>query len=168
MCLPFCNLPTWQRKKVLHVGIGLESWGRPPSRLRFFPLSKESVSFFRVLSSKLSENGFLLSPTPLCHFLPLRNHINRKSRAIETILCASTFGYAARLLVLAFAVSKFTDRLNPLLVLGLRRAAILAVWLQVWVLFWHVNDPLWGPYLQWFKDVFCVFIHLVTHEHTVF
>jgi hypothetical protein len=38
-------------------------------------------------------------------------------------------------LQLAFAGSKFANRLKPLLAMGLRRVAILVVLLQIWVLF---------------------------------
>ncbi len=50
--------------------------------------------------------------------------------------------------MLAFAASKFANRLKPLLVVGLRRMAILVVLLQILTLFGHVNDPLRWLYLQ--------------------
>ena len=49
---------------------------------------------------------------------------------------------------LAFAGSKFVNRLIPLLALGFRRVAIVVVLLQILALFGHVDDPWWWLYLQ--------------------
>jgi hypothetical protein len=50
--------------------------------------------------------------------------------------------------MLAFAASKFTNRLKPLLAMDLRRVAILVVLLRIFVLLGHVNDPRRWLYLQ--------------------
>ena len=50
--------------------------------------------------------------------------------------------------ILAFAPSRFANRLKPLVALGLRRVTILVVLLRILALFGHVDDPLLGIYLQ--------------------
>jgi len=49
---------------------------------------------------------------------------------------------------LAFAGSKFVNRLKPLLAQGFSRVAIVVVLLQILALFGHVDDPWWWLYLQ--------------------
>jgi hypothetical protein len=55
---------------------------------------------------------------------------------------------ASRAVFLAFAASKFANRLKPLLALGLGRTAISVVLLRILALFGHVNDPRRWLYLQ--------------------
>ena len=49
---------------------------------------------------------------------------------------------------LAFAASKFTNWLKPLLAMDLRRVAILVVLLRIFVLLGHVNELRRWLYLQ--------------------
>ena len=50
--------------------------------------------------------------------------------------------------LLAFAGSKFVNRLKPLLAQGFSRVAIVVVLLQILALFGHMDDPWWWLYLQ--------------------
>ena len=51
-------------------------------------------------------------------------------------------------ILLAFAGSKFVNRLKPLLDQGFSRMTIVVVLLQILALFGHVDDPWWWLYLQ--------------------
>ncbi len=56
-------------------------------------------------------------------------------RKVDIVTEKGLHWYIKDAILLAFAGSKFANRLKPLLAMGLRRVAILVVLLQIWVLF---------------------------------
>ena len=71
----------------------------------------------------------------------------KDTQDVNVIVCDNV-GNSVMAIKLAFAGSKFVNRLKPLLAQGFSRVAIVVVLLQILALFGHVDDPWWWLYLQ--------------------